>query len=57
MHNGNMPDWKTRRSTKMFAEQVMPKLRDIWPEWKDDNRNWIQPMEERIRPEVPGRSA
>ena len=33
-HIGNMPDWKTRHSTKLFAEQVMPKLRDLWPEWK-----------------------
>src|SRR5207248_2166966 len=32
-HNGNMPDWKTRHSSKLFAEQVMPKLRDLWPEW------------------------
>ena len=26
MHNGNMPDWKTRYSTKLFAEKVMPHL-------------------------------
>ncbi len=57
LHMGNMRNEVTRHSTKLFAERVMPKLRDIWPEWKDDNRNWIQPMEERIRPEVPGRSA
>ena len=23
-HNGNMPDWKTRHSSKPFAEKVMP---------------------------------
>ena len=50
-HMGNMPDWKTRRSTKLFAEKVMPQLRDIWPEWKDDNRFWIKPYEGRVRPE------
>ena len=26
-HKGNMPDWKTRYSTKLFAEKVMPHLR------------------------------
>ncbi len=50
-HMGNMPDWKTRRSTKLFAEKVMPQLRDVWPEWKDDNRFWIKPYEGRVRPE------
>src|SRR5205823_2548194 len=51
LHTGNMPDWKTRHSTKLFAEKVMPELRDLWPEWKHDNRWWIQPMDERLRPE------
>jgi hypothetical protein len=46
-----MPDWKTRHSTKLFAEKVMPQLRHLWPEWKDDNRWWIRPMEDRLRPE------
>ena len=52
IHIGNMPDWKTRYSTKLFAEQVMPHLRDMWPEWKDDNRWWCQPLDERLRPET-----
>ncbi len=51
MHIGNMPDWKTRYSSKLFAEQVMPQLRDMWPEWKDDNRWWCKPMDERLQPE------
>ncbi|MCY4387567.1 MAG: LLM class flavin-dependent oxidoreductase [Desulfurellaceae bacterium] len=51
IHIGNMPDWKTRYSTKLFAEQVMPHLRDMWPEWKDDNRWWCQPLDERLQPE------
>jgi alkanesulfonate monooxygenase SsuD/methylene tetrahydromethanopterin reductase-like flavin-dependent oxidoreductase (luciferase family) len=49
-HNGNMPDWKTRHSTKLFAERVMPKLRDLWPDWSHDDRWWIKPMEDRLRP-------
>ncbi len=50
-HNGNMPDWKTRHSSKLFAEQVMPKLRDLWPEWRDDERWWPKPMADRREPE------
>jgi alkanesulfonate monooxygenase SsuD/methylene tetrahydromethanopterin reductase-like flavin-dependent oxidoreductase (luciferase family) len=51
MHVGNMPDWKTRYSTKLFAEKVMPHLRNMWPEWKDDDRWWCHPMENRLQPE------
>ncbi|MEW6301151.1 MAG: LLM class flavin-dependent oxidoreductase [Thermodesulfobacteriota bacterium] len=51
IHVGNMPDWKTRYSTKLFAEKVMPHLRDMWPEWKDDTRWWCKPMDERRHPE------
>ncbi len=50
-HNGNMPDWKTRHSSKLFAEQVMPKLRDLWPEWRHDERWWPKPMADRREPE------
>ena len=50
-HNGNMPDWKTRHSSKLFAERVMPHLRDLWPEWRDDTRWWPTPMAERVCPE------
>ena len=51
LHVGNMPDWKTRYSSKLFAEKVMPHLRNIWPEWQDDNRWWCKPMEDRLQPE------
>ncbi len=51
IHVGNMPDWKTRYSTKLFAEKVMPHLRNMWPEWKDDTRWWCKPMDERLHPE------
>jgi hypothetical protein len=30
---------------------VMPKLRDLWPQWKDDQRWWIKPLANRVRPE------
>ena len=58
-HNGNMPDWKTRHSSKLFAEKVMPKLRDLWPEWRDDERWWPKPMPDRLQPEksLPGAEA
>ncbi len=34
----------------------MPALRDVWPEYKGDNRWWIKPYEGRVRPEesMPG---
>ena len=51
-HNGNMPDWKTRHSTKLFAEKVMPHLRNMWPDWKnDEDRRWCKPMADRVHPE------
>ncbi len=57
-HSGNMPDWKTRLSTSLFAEKVMPRLRDLWPEWKDDDRWWCKPLPGRLDPTetVGGRS-
>jgi alkanesulfonate monooxygenase SsuD/methylene tetrahydromethanopterin reductase-like flavin-dependent oxidoreductase (luciferase family) len=51
LHMGNMPNWKTRHSTTLFAEQVMPHLRNQWPEWNGDDRWWIRPYEDRVRPE------
>jgi alkanesulfonate monooxygenase SsuD/methylene tetrahydromethanopterin reductase-like flavin-dependent oxidoreductase (luciferase family) len=50
-HMGDMPDEKTRHSTRLFAEKVMPALRDLWPEWKDDDRFWCRPFDGRVRPE------
>jgi alkanesulfonate monooxygenase SsuD/methylene tetrahydromethanopterin reductase-like flavin-dependent oxidoreductase (luciferase family) len=50
LHTGNQPDWKTRYSTELFATQVMPELRDLWPEYKDDDRWWIHPLEDRVDP-------
>ena len=44
LHVGNQPDWKTRYSTELFADKVMPKLRDMWPEWEGDDRWWVKPL-------------
>jgi hypothetical protein len=53
LHSGNQPDEKTRHSTRLFAERVMPKLRGMWPEWEGDDRWWIKPLPDRVRPEHP----
>ena len=45
IHVGNMPQDKCMRSTKLFADEVVPQLRDMWPEYKDDNRFWISPID------------
>src|SRR5262249_10692725 len=50
-HNGDMPDWKTRLSSRLFAQKVMPKLRDIWPDWRHDDRWMPKPMKDRRHPE------
>jgi alkanesulfonate monooxygenase SsuD/methylene tetrahydromethanopterin reductase-like flavin-dependent oxidoreductase (luciferase family) len=50
-HNGDMPDDKTRHSSRLFAERVMPRLRGLWPDWAGDDRWWPRPMADRRRPE------
>ena len=32
-------------SMRMFAEEVIPNLRDMWPEYADDDRFWIHPID------------
>ena len=52
LHMGNMPDWKTRYSSQLFAEKVMPGLRDIWgDEFADASDWWCKPLADRVRPE------
>ena len=52
LHMGNMPDWKTRYSSQLFAEKVMPGLRGIWgDEFSDAEDWWCKPMDDRVRPE------
>src|SRR6266536_1604449 len=52
LHTGNQSDEKTRYNTRLFAEKVMPGLRGMWREWGDDERWWIHPLEQRVRPAV-----
>ena len=48
---GNMSKDLTRYNTKLFAEKVMPQLKDLFSEWED--RWWPQPMERNLRAAVP----
>jgi alkanesulfonate monooxygenase SsuD/methylene tetrahydromethanopterin reductase-like flavin-dependent oxidoreductase (luciferase family) len=48
---GNMSKKLAKYNTKLFAEQVMPKMKDLFSEWND--RWWPQPMEAVQRAEVP----
>jgi alkanesulfonate monooxygenase SsuD/methylene tetrahydromethanopterin reductase-like flavin-dependent oxidoreductase (luciferase family) len=48
MHVGNMPADKCMYSTRLFAEQVMPKLRNIFPDYADDTRFWARPLQTRV---------
>ncbi len=57
MHMGNQPDWKTRYSTELFATKVMPHLRHLWPEYANDDRWWIHPLETRVDPTRPAAAA
>jgi alkanesulfonate monooxygenase SsuD/methylene tetrahydromethanopterin reductase-like flavin-dependent oxidoreductase (luciferase family) len=44
IHVGDMPKEKCLRSTRLFAEEVIPKLRNEWPEFANDDRFWIHPL-------------
>jgi alkanesulfonate monooxygenase SsuD/methylene tetrahydromethanopterin reductase-like flavin-dependent oxidoreductase (luciferase family) len=44
MHVGDMPAEKCMYSTKLFAEKVMPHLRNMFPEHADDGRFWCKPL-------------
>ncbi len=48
MHIGDMPKEKCMHSTRLFAEKVMPKLRNIFPEHAADDRFWCRPMTDRV---------
>jgi hypothetical protein len=50
LHTGNQPDWKTRYSSELFAREVMPHLRGLWPDYEGDDRWWIHPLEGRVDP-------
>ena len=47
---GNMNKELTKYNTKLFAEEVMPKLKPLFEEWED--RWWPQPMADTERADV-----
>lgn len=49
IHVGDMPKDKCMRSTKLFAEEVMPRLKNMWPEYANDDRFWIHPVNQSAR--------
>lgn len=50
LHVGDMPKEKCMYSTKLFADKVMPKLRNMFPEHAGDGRFWCKPLAKRARP-------
>jgi alkanesulfonate monooxygenase SsuD/methylene tetrahydromethanopterin reductase-like flavin-dependent oxidoreductase (luciferase family) len=48
LHFGNMPRDKVMKNTRIFAEQVMPNLRDVWSDWED--KWWIHPLAQQQAP-------
>ncbi|HJS83992.1 MAG TPA: LLM class flavin-dependent oxidoreductase, partial [Acetobacteraceae bacterium] len=48
---GNMGKELCRYNTKLFADQVMPKVKDVFSEWED--RWWPHPMAAESRAEIP----
>ena len=45
-----MPYEIAEENMRLFAAEVMPALRDLWPEHRDDDRFWVKPLEERCEP-------
>jgi alkanesulfonate monooxygenase SsuD/methylene tetrahydromethanopterin reductase-like flavin-dependent oxidoreductase (luciferase family) len=48
---GNMSKELTKYNTRLYAEQVMPKLRPFFAEWED--RWWPRPISQEERAELP----
>ena len=51
MQFGNMNKGLTRYNTRLFAEQVMPMLKQHFSGW--EHRWWPQPMDTALRATVP----
>jgi alkanesulfonate monooxygenase SsuD/methylene tetrahydromethanopterin reductase-like flavin-dependent oxidoreductase (luciferase family) len=47
---GDMPKEKCMYSTRLFADKVMPKLRNLFPEYATDDRFWCKPLARRVSP-------
>jgi hypothetical protein len=62
---GSMPPELVRKSTELFAREVMPHLRDMWSDWEDKWSPHPLPADERAMPadvnfdrvEINGKSA
>ena len=48
---GNMSKDLAKYNTQLFAEKVMPQLKDVFSEWED--RWWPQPMDRAERAALP----
>ena len=48
---GNMNKATAKYNTKLFAEQVTPKMRGLFSEW--GHRWWPKPMDGGLRADVP----
>ena len=46
---GSMPKDLTMQNTQLFADEVLPHIKDIWDDRWDDQW-WIKPMKEKARP-------
>jgi hypothetical protein len=53
MQFGNLPSATVKYNTRLFAEQVIPKLRPLFAEW--ENRWWPKPLAQRQRAAAPAR--
>jgi alkanesulfonate monooxygenase SsuD/methylene tetrahydromethanopterin reductase-like flavin-dependent oxidoreductase (luciferase family) len=50
LHVGDMPKEKCMYSTKLFADKVLPHLRNMWPEHDGDDRFWCRPLPRLAQP-------
>ena len=48
---GNLNKERTRTNTRLFAEKVLPNMRDLFSEW--DDRWWPKPVDASARAAVP----
>ncbi|MFM7119161.1 MAG: flavin-dependent oxidoreductase, partial [Gammaproteobacteria bacterium] len=53
IHVGDMPQDKCNRSSELFAREVMPRLRNVWPDHAQDDRFWIHPIDQAARAASP----